>query len=215
MPEKAGPYDAGPDEAGPDEAGAKAPDRAKVAVFISGTGSNMAALLYASRLPRCPYEMVLVASNDPAAHGLTLAAAEGVATFALPHKGMARADHDAAMEQAALNAGAQYIALAGYMRILSEGFVGRWACRMLNIHPSLLPKYPGLDTHRRAIAAGDAKAGATVHLVTEELDAGEALGQAEVTIRADDTPDTLASRVLIAEHQLYPRVLADYVSRKF
>ncbi len=173
----------------------------------------MAALLYASRQPACAYEIVLVAANDLSAEGLKLAAAEGVATFALPHKGMARADHDAAMEQAAKDAGAEYIVLAGYMRILSEGFVQRWAGRMLNIHPSLLPKYPGLDTHAKAIAAGDSTAGATVHLVTEELDAGEALGRVEVAIWPGDTPEKLASRVRVAEHQLYPRVLSDYVSR--
>ncbi|MBX7500313.1 phosphoribosylglycinamide formyltransferase [Qipengyuania sp. YG27] len=187
--------------------------RAKVAVFASGMGTNMGALLYASRLPDAAYDIVLVASNDPAAEALTLAQAEGVATFALSHKGMARAEHDAAMERAAKDAGAQYIALAGYMRILTPEFVERWDGRILNIHPSLLPKYPGLDTHARAIAAGDSHGGATVHLVTEDLDAGAALGQVEVAILAGDTPDTLATRVRLAEHQLYPRVLSDYVSR--
>lgn len=188
-------------------------DRAKVAVFISGTGSNMAALLYASRLPNCPYEIVLVASNDPAAPGLALAEAEGVATIALSHKGMSRAEHEAALDQAARKAGAQYIALAGYMRVLTDATVAKWAGRMLNVHPSLLPKYPGLETHARALAAGDASAGASVHLVTNDLDSGEVLGRIEVTIRPDDTPETLARRVLLAEHQLYPRVLAGYVSR--
>lgn len=187
--------------------------KTRVAVLISGKGTNMAALLYASRLPDCPYEIVLVAANDPAAGGLQLAKAEGVDTFALAHKGMGREEHDAAMELAAKAAKAEYIVLAGYMRILSEGFVRRWAGRMLNIHPSLLPKYPGLDTYGKAIAAGDSHAGATVHLVTEELDSGEVLGQIEVAIRPGDTPDSLAERVRIAEHQLYPRVLAEYVSR--
>jgi phosphoribosylglycinamide formyltransferase-1 len=189
-------------------------DKARVAVFVSGTGTNMAALLYHSRLPDCPYEIVLVAANDPAAKGLAVADAEGVATFALAHKGMSRADHDAAMEQAACAAGADYIALAGYMRILTPAFVRRWEGRMLNVHPSLLPKYPGLDTHARAIAAGDSHGGVSVHLVTEELDAGQVLGRVPVAIRAGDTPDTLAARVLFAEHQLYPRVLADYVARE-
>ena len=189
------------------------PDPAKVAVFVSGKGTNMAALLYASRLPGAAYDIVLVAANDPDAEALTLARAEGIETFALSHKGMARADHDAAMEQAAIDAGAQYIVLAGYMRILTDGFVKRWEGRMLNIHPSLLPKYPGLDTHARAIEAGDSHAGTTVHLVSEELDAGEPLGQARVAIWPGDTPDKLASRVRVAEHQLYPRVLSDYVSR--
>ena len=189
------------------------PRKAKVAIFISGSGTNMAALLYASHLPDAPFEVVLVLSNNPDAGGLKIAEAEGVATFALPHKGMTRADHDAAMEKAALDAGAEYIALAGYMRILGEDFVNRWAGRMLNIHPSLLPKYKGLDTHTRAIEAGDSHAGASVHIVTPELDDGEVLGQAEVAIQPGDTPESLAARVLIAEHQLYSRALAAYVSR--
>jgi len=189
------------------------PRKAKVAVFISGSGTNMAALLYASRQPGCPYEVVQVLSNNPDAGGLKLAQAEGVATFALSHQGMARADHDAAMEKAVLEAGAEYIALAGYMRILSADFVNRWAGRMFNIHPSLLPKYKGLDTHARALEAGDSHGGCSVHIVTPELDDGEVLGQAKVAIQPGDTPESLASRVLIAEHQLYPRALAAYVSR--
>ena len=188
--------------------------KAKVAVFLSGTGTNMAALLYASRAEDCPYEIVLVASNNPDAAGLGLAAAGGVSTFALPHRGMTRADHDAAMEAAALGAGAQFIALAGYMRILSDGFVARWAGRMVNVHPSLLPKYPGLHTHQRAIEAGDSHGGCTVHLVTSDLDEGPALGQTAVAIVPGDTADSLAARVLIAEHQLYPRCLAGLVSRE-
>ncbi len=182
--------------------------RVPVAVFISGGGTNMAALLYASRLPDCPFAIALVASNNPDAGGLKLAAAEGVPTFVLPHKGMARADHDAAMEAAVLNAGARFIALAGYMRILGAAFVTRWQGRMVNIHPSLLPKYTGLDTHARAIAAGDSHGGCTVHLVTPDLDEGPVLGQIPVAIRPDDTADTLAARVLFAEHQLYARCLA-------
>lgn len=187
--------------------------RAKVAVFISGSGTNMAALLYASRAEDCPYEIVLVLSNDPAAKGLALAAAEGIATFALPHKGMARADHDAAMEEQVRAAGARWIALAGYMRILSPEFVGRWEGRMVNIHPSLLPLYKGLHTHERAIAAGDAHGGCTVHLVTAALDDGPILGQTPVAIVPGDTADTLAARVLFAEHQLYARCLARLVTR--
>ena len=189
--------------------------RAKVAVLISGKGTNMAALLYASRQTGAAYEIVLVASNDPEAEGLKLAGAEGVATFALSHRGMARADHDAAMDRAVREAGADYIALAGYMRILGMDFVSRWEGRMLNIHPSLLPKYPGLDTHARAIEAGDTHAGASVHLVTDDLDMGEVLGRAEVAILPGDTPETLAERVKLAEHQLYPRVLSEYAARPF
>lgn len=188
-------------------------DKAKVAVFISGRGSNMAALLYASFHADSPYELCLVASNDTDAEGLKLAEAEGIETYALSHKGMARSDHDAAMETAAREAGAEYIVLAGYMRILTEGFVSSWEGRMLNIHPSLLPKYPGLDTHARAIEAGDSHGGASVHLVTAELDAGEVLGALPVAIRPGETADSLAERVRFAEHQLYPKILADYVSR--
>jgi formyltetrahydrofolate-dependent phosphoribosylglycinamide formyltransferase len=189
-------------------------DRAKVAVFISGSGTNMAALLYASRLPDCPYEIVLVLANNPEAGGLTLAAAEGIPTFVLPHKGIPRAEHDAAMEAEVRRAGAQWIALAGYMRILTPEFVQRWEGRMVNIHPSLLPKYTGLHTHERAMAAGDSHAGCTVHLVTADLDEGPVLGQIPVAILPGDTPGSLAARVLFAEHQLYARCLADLVTRE-
>ena len=188
-------------------------EKARIAILISGAGTNMAALLYASRIDNAPFEVVLVASNDPAAPGLALAALEGVPTFAHPHKGMTREAHDALMEAAVRAAGAETIVLAGYMRILSDGFVERWAGRMLNIHPSLLPKYKGLDTFARAIEAGDSHAGASVHLVTPELDAGEVLAQARVAIAPGDTPATLAERVRLAEHQLFPRAVADYVSR--
>jgi phosphoribosylglycinamide formyltransferase-1 len=188
-------------------------EKAKIAVFISGAGTNMAALVYASRMPESPYEVVLVASNNPDAAGLSLAQAEGIATFACPHKGMTREAHDATMEAAVIKAGADTIVLAGYMRILSDSFVARWEGRMLNIHPSLLPKYKGLDTHARAIEAGDSHAGTSVHLVTPELDAGEVLAQIAVPITPDDTPASLAERVKLAEHQLYPRAVADYVSR--
>lgn len=190
------------------------PERAKVAVLISGSGTNMAALLYASRAADCPYEIVLVASNKPEAGGLKLAAAEGVPTFALPHKGMERLDHDMAMDAAIRASGAQFMALAGYMRILTPEFVSGWEGRMVNIHPSLLPKYKGLHTHERAIEAGDSHGGCTVHLVTAELDDGPVLGQTPVAILPGDTADSLAARVLIAEHQLYSRCLAALVSRE-
>ncbi|WP_379548967.1 formyltransferase family protein [Qipengyuania sp. DSG2-2] len=175
----------------------------------------MAALLYASRLPDAAYEIVLVASNDPQAGALALAEAEGVPTFALSHKGMDRADHDAAMDAAIRKSGAEFVALAGYMRILGDEIVGQWAGRMLNIHPSLLPLYTGLETHKRAIEAGDSHGGASVHLVIPELDSGEVLGQVRVAIQPGDTPATLAERVKLAEHQLYPRILGDYVSRGY
>ena len=187
--------------------------KARIAVFISGTGTNMAALLYASRLKDAAFEIVLVASNVEGAEGLTLARTEGLATFTHSHKGITREEQDAAMEAAAVEAGADYIVLAGYMRILSHGFVERWEGRMLNIHPSLLPKYKGLNTFARAIESGDSHAGSSVHIVTHELDAGEVLAQVKVAIAADDTAESLAARVKIAEHQLYPRAVADYVSR--
>jgi phosphoribosylglycinamide formyltransferase-1 len=189
-------------------------ERAKVAVLISGSGTNMAALLYAAKAEDCPYELVLVASNNPEAGGLKLAAGEGIATYALPHKGMPRPEHDAAMDAAIRASGAEYVALAGYMRILTPEFVGKWEGRMLNIHPSLLPKYTGLHTHERALEAGDTVAGVTVHLVTAELDCGPILGQTEVAIVPGDTADSLASRVLIAEHQLYSRALAKLVTQE-
>ncbi len=188
--------------------------RAKVAVLISGRGSNMAALVYAAKADDCPYEIVLVASNDPAASGLKLAEAEGIDTFAHPHKGLKRAEHDQIIHEAVTSAGAEYIALAGYMRILSDDFVSKWQDRMLNIHPSLLPKYKGLDTYQRALDAGDTHAGCSVHLVTPELDDGPVLEQTAVAILPGDTATLLAGRVLIAEHQLYASTLAKYVTRE-
>lgn len=186
--------------------------KARVGVLISGRGSNMAALVYAAKRPDCPYEIVMVAANDPDAPGLRLAEAEGIATFGLPHKGMKRAEFDTVIDAELRRAGADYVALAGYMRLLSPEFVGKWEGRMLNIHPSLLPKYKGLDTHQRALDAGDVVAGCSVHVVTPELDDGPVLGQIEVAVLPDDTADSLASRILVAEHQLYSRVLAEFVT---
>ena len=174
----------------------------------------MSSLLFHSRLPDCPYEIVLVASNVPEARGLKIAEAEGIPTFARSHRGMEREAHEAVMDKALREAGAEYIALAGYMRVLTESFVNQWAGRMLNTHPSLLPKYKGLHTHQRAIEAGDTHGGCSVHVVTPELDAGPLLGQVAVRILPDDTPASLSARVLMAEYQLYPRMLADYVSRE-
>ncbi|HMS19599.1 phosphoribosylglycinamide formyltransferase [uncultured Sphingorhabdus sp.] len=188
--------------------------KAKVAVLISGTGTNMAALLYAAKADDCPYEIALVASNNPDAAGLKLAEAEGIATFAHPHKGLSREAHDDIMHDTLVAAEADYVALAGYMRILSPEFVGKWEGRMLNIHPSLLPKYKGLHTHERALEAGDSHGGCSVPLVTAELDDGPILDQTKVAILPGDTADSLAARVLIAEHQLYSRVLSDYVARE-
>jgi phosphoribosylglycinamide formyltransferase-1 len=185
--------------------------KTRVAVLISGRGSNMAALLYAAKQPDCPYEICLVAANDPQAAGLTLAHAEGITVFAHSHIGLKRADFDALIEAEIQKSNADMIALAGYMRLLSPEFVARWSGRILNIHPSLLPKYKGLDTHERALAAGDTLAGCSVHVVTAELDDGPVLAQTKVAILSDDTPDSLAARVLIAEHQTYAPALAAFV----
>ncbi|WP_428149438.1 phosphoribosylglycinamide formyltransferase [Brevundimonas sp.] len=186
--------------------------RVRVAVMISGAGSNMAALIDAGQMADAPYEVVLVLSNDPEAGGLAVARAKGVATAAVDHKpfGKDRAAHEATIQTELDAAKVEVIALAGYMRLLTPFLVGAWEGRMLNIHPSLLPKYPGLDTHARALAAGDAEAGCTVHLVTEGVDEGPILDQQAVPVVAGDTPATLAQRVLSAEHALYPRALADF-----
>jgi len=192
---------------------AKAGMKRKLGILISGRGSNMAALVEASRADDCPYDVVLVASDKPDAAGLAWATEQGVATFAQSPKGMPKAEYEAKIDAALRDAGVEAIALAGYMRLLSDEFVARWRNRIVNIHPSLLPKYKGLDTHRRALVAGDMIAGCSVHVVTEELDGGEILGQAEVRIEARDTPDTLAERVLAEEHRLYPKVVATWLSR--
>ena len=188
--------------------------KARVAVMLSGNGTTMSSLLFHSRLPDCPYEIVLVASNVPEARGLMIAEAEGIPTFAHSHKGLEREAHEAIIDAALRETGAEYIALAGYMRVLTASFVDKWAGRMLNTHPSLLPKFKGLHTHARAIEAGETHGGCSVHVVVPELDAGPLLGQIAVHILPDDTPETLERRVLMAEYQLYPRMLADYVRRE-
>jgi phosphoribosylglycinamide formyltransferase-1 len=156
---------------------------------------------------------VVVASDKPEAPGLIWAREHGIPTFALSPKGIGKLAYEAAISAALREAGAEIVALAGYMRLLSDEFVAEWRGRIVNIHPSLLPNYKGLDTHARAIAAGDEEAGCSVHIVTEELDAGEVLGQARVPILPDDDADTLAARVLAEEHRLYPQVLADFAAR--
>jgi len=184
--------------------------RIKTAVFISGRGSNMEALIAAAKDPAYPAEIALVFSNDPEAFGLKTAAAAGVEALAIDHRpfGKNRAAHEALIDAALRERGIELVALAGYMRILTPFLTGAWAGRMLNIHPSLLPKYPGLHTHARALEAGDAQAGCTVHWVTEVLDDGPTLGQARVPILPGDDEDALAARVLVEEHKLYPAVLA-------
>ena len=180
-----------------------------VAILISGRGSNMMALVEQA----AGYEVVLVASDRPEAPGLSWARERGLPTWALSPKGIGKPAYEAQLDTALRDAGVHAIALAGYMRLLSDAFVAKWRGRIVNIHPSLLPKYKGLDTHVRAIAAGDAEAGCSVHVVTEELDGGEVLGQARVPILPGDTADTLAARVLAEEHRLYPRVLAEWCAR--
>lgn len=182
-----------------------------VAILISGGGSNMVALAE-SMTEDHPGRPVLVLSNEPDAGGLAKAKAMGIPTTVVDHRGFSdRTAFETALSERLENAGAEVICLAGFMRILTPAFTRRWAGRVLNIHPSLLPKYPGLHTHRRAIEAGDAHAGCTVHVVTEELDDGPLLGQARVPIEADDTPETLAARVLVQEHRLYPAVLRRFL----
>lgn len=190
-------------------------ERARVGVLISGRGSNMAALVDAAEGEDCPFEIVLVAANVVDAPGLRFARERGIPTFAHDHRGLPRAEFDALLDHALRDVGAEWVALAGYMRLLSPSFIAGWRGRIVNIHPSLLPKYKGLHTHQRALDAGDAVAGCSVHLVTEALDDGPVLGQARVPVLLDDTAEDLATRVLVQEHALYPRVLADLVSRRF
>ena len=184
-------------------------DPRRVAILISGRGSNMRALVEQAR----DYEVVLIASNKPQAPGLEWARERGLATWFSESKAVEKQEYDRRLSDALEEYQIGTIALAGFMRILSPWFVERWAGRILNIHPSLLPKYRGLDTHARAIEAGDEVSGCSVHIVTEELDAGEVLGQAEVPIEPGDTPALLEQRVLAAEHRLYPNVLNEFVMR--
>jgi phosphoribosylglycinamide formyltransferase 1 len=181
-----------------------------LAILISGRGSNMEALLKAAAAPDYPAKPVLVLSNRPDALGLETALAGGVPALAIDHKpyGKDREGFERAMDEALTEAGAEIIALAGFMRVLTPWFVNKWQGRMINIHPSLLPKYKGLDTHQRAIDAGDAEAGATVHWVSPGVDDGEIIQQASLPILPGDTADSLAARLLPVEHQLYPAALA-------
>jgi formyltetrahydrofolate-dependent phosphoribosylglycinamide formyltransferase len=179
-------------------------------VLISGRGSNLAALLAAAADPAYPAEIVLVLANLPEAAGLACAAAAGVACAAIDHRpfGHDRAAHEAAIIEALERARVELVCLAGYMRRLTPLLVGRYAGRMLNIHPSLLPAFPGLHTHARALAAGVKLHGCTVHFVTDALDEGPIVAQAAVPVLPGDTEDTLAARVLVQEHRLYPTALA-------
>ncbi len=182
--------------------------RKTVGVLVSGRGSNLQALLDAGADPAYPARIAVVVSNKAAAHGLTRAARAGVPTRVVARRDYADRDAcDAAMTAALEEAGVELVCLAGFMRILSEGFVSRWRDRLINIHPSLLPRFPGLDTHARALAAGVRLHGCTVHFVRLEMDRGPIIGQAAVPVLPGDTEESLAARVLEAEHKLYPRCL--------
>jgi phosphoribosylglycinamide formyltransferase-1 len=187
----------------------------RIAILISGRGSNMAALIEAARAPDYPAEIVLVVSNRPDAPGLERARAAGVGVLALDHKAFGtREAFDGAVEAALLAEGVDLVCHAGFMRIQSEGLATRWLGRQLNIHPSLLPAFKGLEPQQQAIDAGVRISGCTVHFVTPELDAGPIVAQAAVPVLAGDTAETLADRILTAEHRLYPLALRLVVEGK-
>ncbi len=188
--------------------------RRRVAILISGGGSNMVALVRAMADTSHPAEPCLVLSNRPEARGLTLAAEMGVPTARVDHAAFRgdRAAFEAAMTEPLRRAGAEILCLAGFMRVLTPGFIDLWRGRMLNIHPSILPLFPGLHTHARALEAGMAVHGCTVHEVTSDLDAGPILGQAVLAVQPGDTPETLAARLLPLEHRLYPAVLRRFAA---
>lgn len=180
----------------------------KVAILISGSGSNMQALIQAAAAPDYPAEIVAVISNIPTATGLARAANDGIPTHVLDHTLFdSREAYDDALHALIMTTGAEIVCLAGFMRILTPEFVNRWTGQMLNIHPSLLPSYRGLHTHRRALADGITITGCTVHFVVPELDAGPAIIQAAVPVLSSDDEKTLAARVLIAEHRIYSQAL--------
>jgi len=184
--------------------------RVRVGVLISGRGSNLAALIAAARDPAYPAEIVVVLANAPGAGGLEIARDAGIAAAAIDHRSFKgdREAHEREIDAALRAAGVELVALAGYMRILTPWFVQAWRDRMINIHPSLLPHFPGVDTHARVLAAGHDRHGCTVHWVTEGVDAGPVIGQADVPVLNGDTAETLAARVLTAEHRLYRECLA-------
>ena len=186
----------------------RAPKR-RVAILISGRGSNMTALIAAAQMPDFPAEIALVVSNRPDAQGIAAAQAAGIATAIVDHTafGKDREAFEAALERELQTRRIDIVCLAGFMRLLTPALVSRWQERMLNVHPALLPSFKGLDTHARALAAGVKLHGATVHFVTPEMDSGPIVAQGAIAVRDDDTPDTLAARVLAIEHEIYPRAL--------
>jgi phosphoribosylglycinamide formyltransferase 1 len=183
--------------------------RKRVAILISGRGSNMVALIQAAKDPAYPAEIVLVVSNDPAAQGLQRAAAAGIKTAVVDHKtfGRDRESFERALHAELQKHGIELVCLAGFMRLLTPWFVRQWEGRLINIHPALLPAFKGLDTHARAIAAGAREHGATVHFVVPEMDSGPIILQGKVPVAPDDTEATLAARVLAVEHRIYPEAL--------
>lgn len=185
-------------------------NRKRLGILISGRGSNMGALLEASRDPAWPAEPLVVISNRPGAGGLAKAESLGVKAFAIDHKpyGKDREGFERDLDLWLRREGVEMVALAGFMRVLTPWFVNAWDGKLLNIHPSLLPKYPGVDTHEKALAAGDAVHGCSVHFVTAGVDEGPVIGRAEIDVKPGDTAETLAARVLKAEHLLYPRCVA-------
>lgn len=191
--------------------------RAETAILISGRGSNMRALVEAAQQPRFPASIALVLSNRADAPGLEFARAAGIATAVIDHRGFGKGDEARRAFEAALDAelrahGAELVCLAGFMRLLTPAFADAWRGRLLNIHPSLLPAFKGLDVHRRMIEAGVKIAGCTVHFVSAEMDAGPIIGQAAVAVSPDDDADRLAARILAEEHRLYPACLAAVAS---
>ncbi len=183
--------------------------RQPTAVLISGRGSNLRALLAAARDPAYPADIALVVSNRPEAEGLEIARQAGVATVVIDHRDFAgRAKFDAELDRSLRHHGIELVACAGFMRILTADFLSAWQGRVINIHPSLLPLYKGLDTHVRALAEGVRVHGCTVHFVTPEIDGGPIIAQAAVAVLGDDSAEALAARVLDAEHRLYPMALA-------
>lgn len=184
----------------------------RVAVFISGRGSNMEALVAAADSADYPAEIVLVLSDNADALGLKTAASHGIATAAVPRADFAdKRSHEQAIHKTLIDHNVEIVCLAGFMRLLSGAFLQPWVGRIINIHPSLLPKHKGLDTHRKALEAGDAEHGCTVHHVTAGMDEGPAIAQARVPVLDDDTPDRLSARVLVQEHALYPKALAQLI----
>ena len=188
-------------------------ERRRVGVLVSGSGSNLQALLDAAAAPGFPAEIALVISNRPGAGGLARAEAAGVPALCIDHKAFeGRAPFEDALHAALIGHAIETVCLAGFMRVLTEGFVRRWAGRMLNIHPSLLPSFKGLHVHRQALEAGVRISGCTVHVVTPDLDDGPIIGQAAVPVLPGDTPETLAARTLRAEHRLYPAALRAFLT---